>query len=99
MEGVPAEVIRQALEQAGLLAESAEKETRRITKTDLMEAGLSGGPTVPGFGDRLKKRLGLPEHLGPNALVGVLGCILGYEEFLTLAAEIRAEDEAETADC
>lgn len=99
VEGVPAEVIRQALEQAGVFAESAEKETRHITKTDLMEAGLSGGANSSRLRDRLKKRLGLPEHLGPNALVGVLGCILSYEEFLALAAEIRAEDEAETADC
>ena len=44
--------------------------------------------------ERLKKKLGLPEHLGTNALVGVLGCILSYEEFLKLAAEIRAEDES-----
>lgn len=95
VEGVPAEVIRQALEQAGVFAEPAEEQTRRITKTDLMEQGFSGGAKqLPGSRERLKKKLGLPEHLGTNALVGVLGCILSYEEFLKLAAEIRAEDES-----
>ena len=84
VEGVPAEVIRQALEQAGVFAEPAEEQTRRITKTDLMEQGFSGGANS----SRLR------EHLGTNALVGVLGCILSYEEFLKLAAEIRAEDES-----
>ena len=94
VEGVPAEVIRKALEQAGVFAEPAEKQTRRITKTDLMEQGFSGGANSSRLRERLKKKLGLPEHLGTNALVGVLGCILSYEEFLKLAAEIRAEDES-----
>ena len=87
-------VIRQALEQAGVFAEPAEEQTRRITKTDLMEQGFSGGANSSRLRERLKKKLGLPEHLGTNALVGVLGCILSYEEFLKLAAEIRAEDES-----
>ena len=94
VEGVPAEVIRQALEQAGVFAEPAEEQPRRITKTDLMEQGFSGGANSSRLRERLKKKLGLPEHLGTNALVGVLGCILSYEEFLKLAAEIRAEDES-----
>lgn len=76
------------------LAEPAEEQTRRITKTDLMEQGFSGGANSSRLRERLKKKLGLPEHLGANALVGVLGCILSYEEFLKLAAEIRAEDES-----
>lgn len=94
VEGVPAEVIRQALEQADVFAEPAEEQTRRITKTDLMEQGFSGGANSSRLREQLKKKLGLPEHLGTNALVGVLGCILSYEEFLKLAAEIRAEDES-----
>ena len=94
VEGVPAEVIRKALEQVGVFAEPAEEQTRRITKTDLMEQGFSGGANSSRLRERLKKKLGLPEHLGTNALVGVLGCILSYEEFLKLAAEIRAEDES-----
>ena len=94
VEGVPAEVIRQALEQAGVFAEPAEEQPRRITKTDLMEQGFSGGANSSRLRERLKKKLGLPEHLGTNALVGVLGCILSYEEFLKLAAEIRVEDES-----
>ena len=60
-----------------------------------MEQGFSGGGRhAPVLRERLKKKLGLPEHLGTNALVGVLGCILSHEEFLELAAEIRAEDES-----
>lgn len=94
VEGVPAEVIRKALEQVGVFAEPAEEQTRRITKTDLMEQGFSGGANSSRLRERLKKKLGLPEHLGTNALVGVLGCILSYEEFLKLTAEIRAEDES-----
>lgn len=94
VEGVSAEVIRQALEQAGVFAEPAEEQTRRITKTDLMVLGFSGGANSSRLRERLKKKLRLPEHLGTNALVGVLGCILSYEEFLKLAAEIRAEGES-----
>ena len=83
VEGVP-----------GVFAEPAEEQTRRITKIDLMEQGFSGGANSSRLRERLKKKLGLPEHLGTNALVGVLGCILSYEEFLKLTAEIRAEDES-----
>ena len=74
--------------------EGVPAEVIRITKTDLMEQGFSGGANSSRLRERLKKKLGLPEHLGTNALVGVLGCILSYEEFLKLAAEIRAEDES-----
>ena len=94
VEGVPAEVIRQALEQAGVFAQPAEEPVRRITKSDFIELGFSGGANSSHLRDRLKKRLGLPEHLSTNALIGVLGCILSYEEFIGLAEEIRSEEEA-----
>lgn len=94
VEGVPAEVIRQALEPGRCICGAGRGTDRRITKTDLMEQGFSGGANSSRLREQLKKKLGLPEHLGTNALVGVLGCILSYEEFLKLAAEIRAEDES-----
>ena len=93
MEGVPAEVIRQALEQAGVFAQPAEEPVRRITKSDFIELGFSGGANSSRLRDQLKKRLGLPEHLSTNALIGVLGCILSYEEFIELAETIRSEEE------
>lgn len=93
VEGVPAEVIRQALEQAGVFAQPAEEPVRRITKSDFIELGFSGGANSSHLRDQLKKRLGLPEHLSANALIGVLGCILSYEEFIELAETIRSEEE------
>ena len=91
VEGVPAQVIRQALEQAGVLVDTAPDPVRRVTKTDFIEMGFSGGSNSSRLRELLKRRLKLPEHLSTNGLIDVLRCIMTYEQFCALAQEIRAE--------
>ena len=91
VEGVPAQVIRQALEQAGVLVDTAPDPVRRVTKTDFIEMGFSGGSNSSHLRELLKRRLKLPEHLSTNGLIDVLGCIMSFEQFCELAQEIRAE--------
>ena len=90
VEGVPAQVILEALQRAGATCgqEPVACPKRMITKTDLFEAGLSGGENSAQKRRALLKRLKLPEHLAPNALVKVLNSLMGYEEFYKLVQEL-----------
>ncbi len=95
VEGVPAQVILNALAQAGVLADESTDGERRVTKQDLIELGFSGGPNSSRYRDELKRHLGLPEHLSTNSLVEVLGCIMDYDTFLERAGEVRRTLEPE----
>jgi ribonuclease M5 len=88
VEGVPAQVIIDALERAGVTCESEESTGRKITKTDLYLFGLSGNDNSAEKRQLLLKELSLPAHLSVNALVGVLNSIMSYEEFQTLLDKI-----------
>ena len=91
VEGVPAQVIRQALEKAGVVCEEGEAPIKKgppITKADLFTAGLSGGE---GSGEkrlRLQKKLELPERLSANGLLQILNATISREEFFRLAEEL-----------
>ena len=91
VEGVPAQVIRQALEKAGVVCGEGEAPIKKgppITKADLFTAGLSGGE---GSGEkrlRLQKKLELPERLSANGLLQILNATISREEFFRLAEEL-----------
>lgn len=85
VEGVPVKTIVEALNRAGVVCGGEEAPTgRKITKTDLYLAGLSGGENSTQKRQKLLKELSLPEHLAANSLVGVLNGIMSYEEFQQL---------------
>lgn len=84
VEGMPPEVLLDALRQAGatFLDETEERSPprRAITKADLYAAGYSGGEGAAQRRQELLKRLDLPQHLSPNALLEVLNALYGYEK-------------------
>ncbi len=85
VEGVPVKTIVEALNRAGVVCGGEEAPAgRKITKTDLYLAGLSGGENSTQKRQKLLKELSLPEHLAANSLVGVLNGIMSYEEFRQL---------------
>lgn len=88
VEGVPADVIINALKRAGVTCESGETGGRKITKTDLYFFGLSGGENSAEKRQVLLKELSLPVHLAANSLVGVLNSIMSYNEFSELVDKI-----------
>ena len=88
VEGVPVQVILQALERAGVFARQTEVPARRITKADFMELGLSGGAGSAEKRAALRRAVQLPEHLSANAMIEVLNCLMSYEEFAALAASL-----------
>lgn len=89
VEGMPPEVLLEALHRAGATFEENGKEIaapqdRPITKADLYAAGLSGTPDAAERRRALLKRLELPERLSPNALLQVLNALYSYEELTQL---------------
>ena len=89
VEGMRPAVLEEALRRAGatfLDGSGAEGTPRRpLTKADLFALGLSGGPGAAEKRKNLLKRLSLPEHLSPNAMLEVLNALYSYEELAALS--------------
>ena len=88
VEGMPPEVLVQALERAGATFEDGGGAAAgaAITKGDLYELGFSGGPDSGVRRAALLKKLGLPERMTANALLEALNILYSREEFLEKAA-------------
>ena len=82
VEGIPKEILIEALAKAGVLAEET-KETKRklVTKTDLYEDGLSGREDSATKRKVFLKSLDLPELLSANKLLPIINTFLTYEEY------------------
>lgn len=80
VEGMDREVLIQALRRSGatLDGESASG-AGGITKADLYALGLSGRPGSAEKRQELLRRMDLPEHLSPNALLDVLNILTTRE--------------------
>lgn len=98
VEGVPVETILEALRRAGVGAEEQEENSgeRRITKTDLYLAGLSGGPGSSEKRRKLLRRLNLPEHLSASSLPGVLNSLMSYDDFVRLTSDEESEPSGQS---
>lgn len=83
VEGVPSQVILQALQTAGA-HERAQRAGRAITYTDLYELGLSGTAGSAQTRRVWLQSIGLPPRLSKKALCDVLNSLYTYEEFVAL---------------
>ncbi len=81
VEGMRDEALIKALEQAGY-SEGNKKE--KISKSDFMVLGLSGGTESHKKRLELTKRLGLPSRLSANMLLDVINVLYTKEEFIEL---------------
>lgn len=89
VEGVPAKAILEALRRAGVGADQEQGPAgRKITKTDLYLAGISGGPNSMQKRQALLRKLNLPEHLSTNSLPEILSTLLNYEDFTKLVSKL-----------
>lgn len=85
VEGMRPEILEAALRRAGatLLTETGEDSGGPpLTKADLFACGLTGGEGSKERRQALLKRLGLPEHLTPNAMLPVLSALYDRESLL-----------------
>jgi ribonuclease M5 len=87
VEGMRPEILLEALRRAGATMDDAAEDfphTAPITKADLFAAGLSGCADSATRRAALLRRLDLPEHLSPNALLDVLNALMTRGQFLEL---------------
>lgn len=78
VEGMPPAVLEDALRQAGatvLGEDSAPPQAPPLTKADLYACGLSGGEGSREKRQKLLRKLDLPSHLSPNAMLPILSAL------------------------
>ena len=81
VEGVPKELILNALRNAGATFEDgAAPLNGGITKADFFDLGLSGRPESKAKRDALLAHLGLPHHMSANAMLQALNILYTREE-------------------
>ena len=89
VEGMKPEVILEALRRAGATIEGERcTGTNQITKQDLMELGLSGGPNSGERRALLLRKLNFPEHMSPNAMLQALNLLMDLDELKELLASV-----------
>lgn len=90
VEGMSREIILEALRRSGATIEGeSAPEPRQITKQNLMELGLSGGPDAGAKRLQLLKKLKLPERMSPNAMLQALNLLYTLEELTSMIEELK----------
>lgn len=87
VEGMPSRVLLAALRRAGVAVEGEEvpasaERAAPVTKADLVEWGLSGGPDSAGRRRRVLAALGLPARMNANAMLSAVNALYTRGEFL-----------------
>lgn len=85
VEGMSQQVLEQALRQAGatILGESPRHaRSASLTKADLYACGLAGGQGSRERREQLLKKLDLPAHLTPNAMLPILSALYDRQTLL-----------------
>ena len=89
VEGMTRDVILESLRRAGATIEGEKAaDAKLITKQDLMELGLSGTPEASNNRLKLLKKLNLPEHMSPNAMLQALNLLYSLEDLAKIMAEL-----------
>ncbi len=90
VEGVPSEIIIEALKKAGVNCEKSENyEQRKVTNLDLFDDGLNGTADSKNARLKLLSYLGLPERLSTKGLLEVINSIMTYDEYKTAVVNSR----------
>lgn len=86
VEGMKPEVIKEALKLSGVMGSEIPMDRRKITKTDMYLAGLSGSENSSKERQKLLKTLNLPQNLSPNSMLDTLNTLFTYEEFVEVTS-------------
>lgn len=88
VEGMRPEIILEALKRAGATIEGERTQPEnQITKQDMMELGLSGGPNSAQLRKKLLKKLNFPEHMSANAMLSALNLLYDLDELRNIVNE------------
>ena len=90
-EGRSEDVIWSALSAAGVTADKIDKTepTRRVTKADLYDDGLSGGKNSKELREKLLSELGLPKRISANAIPKALEYLVTYDQYTKAVDKIK----------
>lgn len=91
VEGVPDEVILQALQKAGVECLPEADGKQKITKADFYAWGLSGVPGSDAKRKQLLRALDLPQHMTANALLEFINAIADYDEVRQKIEELSGQ--------
>ncbi len=93
VEGVPAEILRESLEKAGVLCQTApDSERKTVTKIDFFNDGLTGGKNSNQKRQRLLKYLSLPEKMTTNSLIDIINSFMTYDDYKECIEKIERTD-------
>lgn len=93
VEGMTKAVILEALFRAGATVQGETKSSaQNISKQDLMELGLSGGPDAANKRLALLKRLDLPEHMSTNAMLQAVDLLLTLQELKQIVTDLEKQN-------
>ena len=94
VEGMTPELILQALSRAGAtIDDEVSAQTGQITKQDMMQLGLSGGPNSQEKRKILVKHLALPAHISANALLQALNLLMTLPQLRQLLTELEITND------
>lgn len=93
VEGMTPQIIVEALRRAGATMDGeGEQRPNTITKQDMAELGLSGGPNSAQKRADLLKKLDLPEHMSANAMLQALNLLYSKEELSSLVKAMEKDN-------
>ena len=96
VEGMRPQVLLESLRRAGATFLDEENQSTApkepITKADLFTLGLTGGTGSAARRQALLRKLDLPEHLTPNALMEALNLLYTREAFLKSAESLFSRE-------
>ena len=93
VEGMRPEIILDALRRAGATIEGESQSAEScITKQDMMDLGLSGGPDSSAKRLMLLKKLNLPEHMSANAMLQALNLLYTRMQLEELVAAMEKDN-------
>ena len=93
VEGMAKTVLLEALCRAGATVQGNVKTSScNISKQDLMEMGMSGGPDAGAKRLALLKRLDLPERMSANAMLQALNLLVTLEELREIVKDLEKQN-------
>lgn len=92
VEGMPTQVLLDALERAGVTASSQTAACGTITRDDLYDDGYIGAPSSSSRRKALLAVLSLPEHMSTSSLLKVINSLVSKEEYDAMTEDILSRE-------
>lgn len=94
VEGIPTEILRGIFEKfiashPELTGEGEGAEKNTLSRSDMLELGLTGGAGASELRDKLCMRLGLPKNMNANALFEAINILSSADDVREIIKEIR----------